>query len=126
MFSNLSNKISFCNHKTILLITHTNYVNYLQVKLILAGGDPADLAVNYGRACGVVGALLPRLEEFFVIKKKDVDVECDFTSDQTSVLAHMDVTITVGRLLSLGLLHGIRILRAYTKIINERKGGAEV
>lgn len=101
-------------------------VNLLSFKLILAGGDPCDLAVNYGRAWAAIGTLLPQLEEFFVIKKKDVEVECDFTSEQTLVLAHMDITITVGRLLSLGLRHGVRILRAYMKIVNRRKGGAEV
>lgn len=101
-------------------------VDYLQFKLWLAGSDPCDLAINYGRTWAAVGVLLPRLEEFFVIKKKDVQVECDFNSEQTFVLAHMDVTITIGRLLSLSLLHGVRILRAYTKIINQRKGGAGV
>lgn len=101
-------------------------VNYLQVRLVLAGGDPCDLAINYGRAWSTVGAILPRLEDCFAVQKKDIEIECDFTSEQTLVLAHMDITITVARLFSIGLLHGVRILRAYLKIINQRKGGAEV
>lgn len=43
-------------------------VNRLELKLILAGGDPCDLAVNYGRAWTAVGNLMPQLERLFVIK----------------------------------------------------------
>ena len=57
-------------------------VNQLQLKLILAGGDPSDLAVNYGRGWAVLGNLMPLLEKAFVIQKRDLEVECDFLSDK--------------------------------------------
>ena len=75
-------------------------VNRLELKLILAGDDPCDLALNYGRAWTAVGNLMPRLESIFVIKKRDVEVECDFTSTETLVIARLDLTITLGRLLA--------------------------
>ena len=99
-------------------------VDRLELKLILAGDDPCDLAVNYGRAWAAVGNLFPLLERAFVIKKRDVEVECDFTSDETLVTARLDLTITLGRLLSLVARYGIRALREYVKIKNSRKGGA--
>ena len=99
-------------------------VKRLELKLILAGDDPCDLAVNYGRAWAAVGNLLPILERHFVIKKRDVDVICDFTSDETSVYARADLTITVARLLRLGAKHGIPTLREYFNILKLRKGGA--
>ena len=43
-------------------------IDHLDVKLILAGDDPCDLAVNYGRAWAAVGNLLPRVERIFVIR----------------------------------------------------------
>ena len=99
-------------------------VNRLELKLILAGGDPCDLAVNYGRAWTAVGNLMPQLERLFVIKKRDVEVECDFTASETLVIARLDLTITLGRLLGLAIVYGIRALREFLKLQKKRKGGA--
>ena len=101
-------------------------VNNLQVKITLAGGDPADLAMNYGRAWAAVGNLMPQLERFLVIKKRNIELLCDFTEEKTRILAGGDVTITLGRLLYLSLRHGLPVLREYKKIINQSKGGATI
>ena len=101
-------------------------VKYLGLKVILAGGDPCDLALNYGRAWAALGNLMPQLERIFVIKKRDLEVECDFTSDETTVLGRVDMTIPLGRLLLLVTVYGVRLLKQYTKIMNQRKGGAKV
>ena len=79
-------------------------VNRLELKLILAGGDPC--------------------ERLFVIKKRDVEVECDFTASETLVIARLDLTITLGRLLGLAIVYGIRALREFLKLQKKRKGGA--
>ena len=100
-------------------------VNRLEMKLTLAGGDPCDLAVNYGRAWIAVGNLFPLLERAFVIKKRDVEVACDFASEETLIFARLDLTITFGRILSLGIWHGVRILKQFLIILNQRKGGAK-
>ena len=99
-------------------------VNFLELKLVMAGGDPCDLAVNYGRAWTALGNLLPRLERFLVIKKRDVDVQCDFTASKTTVIARVDLTITLGRLLAAVVAFAVRALIAYLKIMKKRKGGA--
>lgn len=99
-------------------------VKNLELKLILAGNDPCDLAVNYGRANAAMGNLLPQLERLFVIKKRDIQVECDFTASETLVIARLDVTITLGRLLSLGVRYGLRALKEFLMIKKKRKGGA--
>lgn len=99
-------------------------VNVLELKLIMAGNDPCDLAVNYGKAWAALGNLLPRLERVFVIKKRDLEVECDFTANETLVIARLDLTITLGRLLALGVVYGIRALKEFLKIKKKRKGGA--
>ena len=99
-------------------------LNRLELKLIMAGDDPCDLAVNYGRAWAAVGNLFPLLERAFVIKKRDIEVECDFTASETLVIARLDITITLGRLIALAVRYGIRALREYLKIMKLRKGGA--
>lgn len=98
-------------------------VNRLDMKLIMAADDPCDLAVNYGRAWAAVGNLMPQLERFLIIKRRNVEVECDFTSEQTVIYARLDLTITLGRLLSLATVYGIRVLRQYLTIMKTRKGG---
>ena len=99
-------------------------VNRLELKLIMAGGDPCDLASNYGKAWMALGNLWPRLESFMVIKKRDVEIECDFVNDQTRVIARVDLTITLGRLLHVVFKHGIRAMIQFMKIMKSRKGGA--
>ena len=99
-------------------------VRRLELLLVMAGDDPCDLAGNYGRAWAAVGNLMPQLERLFVIKKKDVQVACDFTADKTTVFARVDITITLGRLLALVTVYGIKALREWIKINNLRKGGA--
>ena len=98
-------------------------VDRLEAKIILAGDDPCDLATNYGRAWAALGNLWPRLEEFLVIKKRDVQIECDFLADSTVISARLDLTITLGRLLALVFVNGFRALTEFFKIMNKRKGG---
>ena len=101
-------------------------VDDLRLKLILAGDDPCDVAIGYGRAWEAVGNLMPLLERVFVIGKRDVEVECDFESTQTRVIFHMDITVTIGRMLSLAAVYGIRLLIEFIKLQKKRKGGAPV
>ena len=98
----------------------------LYLRLILASEDPCDLAVNYGRTWTAVGNLIPALERWFVMKKRDVEVECDFTASETTVIARVDITITLGRLLALVTVYGIRAVKEYLIIRKKRKGGAAV
>ena len=99
-------------------------VDVLQVYVTLAGGDPCDLAINYGKAWAAVGNIMPHLERIFVIKNRDVQVNCDFTGDKTRVYARLDLTVTVARLLSLGLRYGTKVIREYLQIVKIKKGGA--
>lgn len=99
-------------------------VRTLEMKVTLAGGDPCDLAVNYGRAWAALGNLDPQLDRFFIIQKKDMQVQCDFEADKTVIAARLDLTITLGRLLRLLTCYGFRGIREYLKIMKLRKGGA--
>ena len=99
-------------------------LNRLELKLIMAADDPADLGLNYGRAWAAVGNLMPQLEKWFVIKRRNIEVECDFTASQTLVIAHLDLTITLGRLLAAVLKFAVRALIEFLKIKKKRKGGA--
>lgn len=99
-------------------------LNVLELKLIMAADDPCDLAVNYGRAWAAVGNFLPQLEKVFVIKKRNIEVECDFLAAETKIIARLDLTITLGRILATVVVYGVRALIQFLKINKKRKGGA--
>lgn len=99
-------------------------VKRLDLKLIMAADDPCDLAINYGKANAAMGNLLPLLERCFVIKKRDIEVECDFEASQTLIIARADITITLGWLLGILVFYGVRAVKQFLKINNKRKGGA--
>lgn len=99
-------------------------IRRLELKMIMGGGDPCNLALNYGKAWAAIGGLFPMLERAFVIKKRNVEVECDFTASETTIIAHVDITITLGRIIALAVRYGIRALGVLLKIMKTRKGGA--
>lgn len=97
-------------------------VNWLMLHLNLAGEDPCDLALLYGRSWAAVGNLMPQLERFLVIRKRDIQVQCDFTGSKSTVQAAVHITITLGRMLWLTLCYGLRAMKTYIQI--RQKGGA--
>ena len=99
-------------------------INHLELNLILAGDDPCDLGIHYGRANAAMGNLLPLLEKVFVIKKRKIEVQCDFEASETTIIARADITITLGWILAILVYYGIRALKQFLNIKNKRKGGA--
>lgn len=100
-------------------------IQQLEMVIILGGGDPSDLAINYGRGWAALGNLEPLLDQAFVIKKRKMEVECDFLAESTTVIARMDISITIGRIVALLVAWGLPIVWEFLKIINKRKGGAK-
>lgn len=95
-------------------------IRHLQLTLIMAGDDPCDLAVNYGRTWAAAENLTAVLERVFVIKKRNIQVGCDFAADSTQVVFHADIIITLGHLIALAVVYGIRALIILLKIKKKR------
>jgi len=72
-----------------------------------------------------VGNLMPLLERVFVIKRRNVQVSCDFMQNQICIELKIDITITLGRLLGMASVYGFRVIREYLTILNHRKGGVQ-
>lgn len=96
-------------------------VKDVRLHIVLAGGDPCDLAVNYGRTWAVLGSLMPQLEQYFEIKKQDLRVSCDFTGSDSSVDAEIMLSARLCDVLSISIYHGVRILRKCIKNMNNSK-----
>ena len=95
-----------------------------RLKMILGGGDPYSISVNYGHYWAVLGNCMPHLESWFTIKNRNLEIECDYLASDTKVEASIDVRISVFTLLHMVLRHGIRILIKYYEISKQTKDGA--
>ena len=100
-------------------------VNKLECKLVLGGSDPCDLSILYGRTCAAIGSLMPHLHNFLKIKKQNINVQCDYSSDNTTVYCYADATIGFARLLHFVLRDGLKVYKEYQNIKYQRKGGTD-
>ena len=100
-------------------------VDDLVLKLTLGGDDPCDLALNYGRAWAALGNLVPVLERFFHIRRRDFEVQCDFTSEETLIEAQAKLTMPLRQLVELGIVYGYLFIKELLFLKKKRKGGSE-
>lgn len=101
-------------------------VRNLQLYLVMAAEDPADLALYYSSAWAVVGNLMPLLERAFVIKNRDIQVNYDFLSETTKIYFRIDATITAGRISLIAVKYGLPLLISFIKSYkNFKEGGTE-
>lgn len=91
------------------------------VRVILASGDKGALAMNYGKTWAALGNLLPLLDSRFRIKKRDIQVGCDFEASQSRILARADIRVTLGGVLVLVVHYGVRGLIEFIKFKRKQK-----
>lgn len=100
-------------------------VDQMTLKVTLAGDDPYDLAENYGKACAAMGNFLPQIERVLKIRKREVNIACDFCASETTILAALDITITIGRFLLLVVRYGLRAVSVLLKKNKIKKASVE-
>ena len=98
-------------------------IDHLDLNLVLGCEDPCDLAILYGSTCAAMGNIIAYLERILNIRKRDIQVQCDFEDTKTRAEARLELSITLGRALVLLVGYGIRALREM-RSMNNRKGGA--
>lgn len=91
------------------------YARKVVIYVNLAGDDPCDLALQYGKTAAAVGCVLPFLERFIRIRKRDIQVFCDFTALETTVYLDIALVISPVRLIWLVLRQGVRFLKTFMK-----------
>jgi hypothetical protein len=85
-------------------------IKLIMMRLHLAGKNPAVVALQYGGAWAAIGAVIPLLEEAFIVKKRDLDVDCDFDGELTTLDAELTISIPLGRLLWCLFRYGIHVI----------------
>ena len=85
-------------------------MDLLEAHILLAGDDPASVAVAYGSANALIGMVLPLLEQNLHIRRRDIRTAVDFQKARSEVRAKAALSLTVGQGVSLGLRFGWRAL----------------
>ena len=78
----------------------------------IATGDAAKTAMAYGAAAAGVGMFLPLLEENLWVRKKDIQVICDFEGTESQIFLEVQVSALVFQL----LIIGIKVLRGFLRL----------
>ncbi len=98
-------------------------INHLVLRLTLAGDDPCDLAVAYGRTWAALGSLIPVLERFFNIRKRTVDVQCDFSGEDILLETQAELTLRIYQLVQMTAVYGYLVIKEFLQMKKKRKGG---
>lgn len=72
-------------------------VDLLEAHILLAGSDPAAVAVAFGSANALIGMVLPLLEQNFHIHQRDIRTAVDFQRAHSQVQAKAALSLTVGQ-----------------------------
>ena len=98
-------------------------INHLVLRLTLAGDDPCDLAVAYGRTWAALGSLIPVLERFFNIRKRTIDVQCDFNGEDILLETQAELTLRIYQLVQMTAVYGYLVIKEFLQMKKKRKGG---
>lgn len=88
----------------------------LKVYVLVAGTDPADTAVLYGRLSAALAAGLPALHRLVRIREQDIRLYPDFQREEMDLIADVGVSIRLWDLLAIGLCAGASLLKCFIKL----------
>lgn len=82
-------------------LRHTIRIDTLSLHLVWGEPDPADAAMHYGQAWGVLEALLAFTEANFTVKNRDLSVALDYQIESPRLTVEAACSISVAQLLSI-------------------------
>jgi hypothetical protein len=86
-------------------------IRRLKIRAVLAGGNPAKLALNNGKAWEAIGTALPILERGFRIKERKIVVYPDFTASKTDLEAEVYIRLRIGGVVLMLFRYGFRAIK---------------
>ncbi len=89
--------------KVLGLLKRKLLIRKLKLHAYFGGSDPADAALNYGRAWAAIGMVMPLLEGNFRIGKRDVGAFLQEGEKKIRLAAKLHITLTVGRILQIAI-----------------------
>jgi len=85
-------------------------ISPLRLYVLVAGADPADTAVLYGRLYAALEAGLPVLHRVLRIKEQDIRLFPDFQQDRMDCIARVGISIRLWDILWIALRAGTSLL----------------
>ena len=82
----------------------------LKVHLLIAGPDPADTAVLYGRILAALESAMPVLHRVMHISDQDIRLFPDFSADSMDCIADVGISIRLWDVLVIGLRAGVSLV----------------
>lgn len=100
-------------------------VDFLTLRYTSACADPADAAINYGRAVAAINGLAPFVSKFLRIKKRDYQVLVSFNGGGDRILAEAQITIRIWEIIyvALGLAPAVKAYLKWSKSGKEKENG---
>lgn len=99
----------------------TPVLDRLILHLTVGGEDAAACALNYGRTCAAVGGVLPVLENTFRIRRRDIQIQCDYAQHGLDCFAQAELTVRIYEMLALAAASLKLLLQLYQEIKMKQK-----
>lgn len=93
----------------------------LCLRVVVGGRDPEACALNYGRICAAVSAVLPALQSVFRINQQDIDVSVDFERNKTDLLCEAELTLRIYEILAIVVSGMLLLIKIYRHVKNCEK-----
>jgi len=74
-------------------------IKKLTLHYVSAGEDPANIALQFGAAHAVFNTIIPLLEGYFRIRRKDLNASADFNAKEQSIYAKINISIALWELI---------------------------
>lgn len=104
-------------------------VDLLEAHILMAGGDPASVAVAFGSVNAIIGMVLPLLEQNFHIRQRDIRTAVDFQRAHSEVWAKLSLSLTVGQGVAFALHLGwqsLCVLMRWRRQQDEKKATKQI
>lgn len=96
-------------------------VDKLDMELVICTSDPADTAVQYGRANALLGSIWQPVTEVFRVKDGHAHVGVDFEGNKPTLYVLATLSLTIGQLLCLVSVFGMKALGILIRTRTNRK-----
>lgn len=96
-------------------------IDFIRIRFTVAADDPFSTAMGYGAAGAALSALVPLIEEAFVIEERDISVSMDFLSGRAFFEFWITASIHVWEIFYIAAAFGIDWLKM--KKTYKRKDG---
>ncbi len=100
-------------------------IERLELTYVVATPDPYDTATQYAYLCGGLSALEPMAGSVIHVKKKDIRVGMDFTTEKALIEGRLVLTLQLFRIVHLAVAFGVEFIRWKIQQSRLRKAGSD-